>query len=435
MLSLKWLIKQNVPVLMKGNEWRIRRDAWLAGKEERAALAQVIRELFGVELRLESRYVVFHRAPSWSNDIEYAVECWGEGARLGILYYGADSSWGLIPSGALASILSSLGAEPVQVSHRGRLKGKSISIPPDVCRDRKYVLVRADDFIGVARVLDEEGCEVKVRDLAPSGFKPLAEPDPFDLLKYNEEVIETYASEAKSFIRSVYNEHARRGKIYVSFSGGADSTAVLYLAVEELGAERVVAVYSDTGLEFPQASEYVERVASKLGVELAVLKPSDSFLDEIRKRGLMSVEDRWCTSLLKLRPLREYYSREGARVYLDGARDYESSLRASTPRISENPALPGVLRALPIKSWPRILVQLYLLARKAELNPLYDRGFTRIGCVACPAMHKFELALSMKLLPRAHAEIIEASGLTVDEYLSMKWSSRRIYNKGGTNPL
>jgi 3'-phosphoadenosine 5'-phosphosulfate sulfotransferase (PAPS reductase)/FAD synthetase len=58
---------------------------------------------------------------------------------------------------------------------------------------------------------------------------------------------------AKAKIREWYSAHA--GKVYVSFSGGKDSTVLLHL-VRSMYPE-VPAVYSDTGLEFPEIRKFV----------------------------------------------------------------------------------------------------------------------------------------------------------------------------------
>ncbi len=431
MIGLSWSIEYNVPLIVNSEKapWKPRREVWLAGLWERKLLSDIVYEVFNVKIDFTNRHLVFHRVPAWVKNIHYAIEVFGEGARLGLIYYNANNQWSISPSGALASILDSLGLETIELKTSTRyVKGKKIGIDRSRCKERKeYVLVALKDHIGVARVLDPVECIIKVKDTAPRGFKLLNTPVASKLVELNTSIIEQYAGEAKKFIERVYGKYVGSGKIHVSFSGGADSTSVLVLAVEALGAERVVAVYSDTGLEYPESREYVEDLASKLGVELVVLKPEVSFIDEITKRGLMSVENRWCTELLKLRPLREYYTRRNVKIYLDGARDYESTLRAKTPRISENPALPGVLRALPIKKWPRILVQLYLLSRGVELNPLYDKGYSRIGCIVCPAMHKHELLLSYNQYSEIHEEIMKKTGLTREEYFSMKWTSRKIF--------
>ncbi|MEM1612575.1 MAG: phosphoadenosine phosphosulfate reductase family protein [Desulfurococcaceae archaeon] len=431
MHSLIWLTKQNVPVILRssGKGWKVRSDVWLAGRYEKEVLSSTIHGLSGVKVELDKRHIVFHRVPAWESKVEYAVEVFGEASRLGILYYGTDNKWHIIPSGALASILIGLGAEATDIAGKRDehwLKNKRVELGRG-CRGREYVLISTEKYAGVGKVLDADRCVVKVKDLVVRGFKLLAEPSPGDLVELNKATIEEAAEEAKGFIRRIYEKYVAPGKIHVSFSGGADSTAVLLLAVEELGAEKVVAAYSDTGLEYPETQEYVKKISSKLGVELLVLEPKTAFLEEIRKRGLMSVENRWCTLLLKLYPLKKLYENRGVRLYLDGARDYESALRARTRRIAENPALPRVYRALPIKSWPRLLVQLYLHSREVELNPLYDKGLSRIGCIVCPAMHKYELALSYSLYRNLHEEIIKACGFNVEEYLSMGWSGRRLF--------
>lgn len=87
------------------------------------------------------------------------------------------------------------------------------------------------------------------------------------------------------------------------------------------------------------------------------------------------------------------------------------------------------MRALPIKKWPRILVQLYLLSRGIELNPLYDKGYSRIGCIVCPAMHKHELLLSYNQYSEIHEEILKKTGLSREEYFSMKWTNRKLFTE------
>lgn len=429
MYALTWFVKQNIPVIVRGyiDAWRIRGDAWIAGLYERSILSEVIEKEFNIRLNFDRKYIVFHRVPSWSEKIDYVVEVFGEGARLGLLYYDLEDKWKIIPSGALASILIEHGAVDAELTDptKGYLKNKRVKLNEFNCRKKEYVLLKTKGYAGVGKVIDTVNCIIKVKDLAPLGFKLLNEPTEHDLINCNKQLVEEAAEEAKSFIHSIYREKISPGKIHVSFSGGADSAAVLSLAVEELGSSKVVAVYTDTGLEYPDTQKYVEKTVSKLGVELVVLKPSVPIIEEIRRRGLMNVENRWCTALLKLEPLRKYYEINNVKVYLDGARDYESTLRARTPRLSENPAIPGVIRALPIKKWPRILVQLYLKSRFLELNPLYDKGLSRIGCIICPAMHIYELDLSYQMYRSVHEEVLKITGINREDYLLMKWSGKR----------
>lgn len=68
------------------------------------------------------------------------------------------------------------------------------------------------------------------------------------------------------------------GQVYVSFSGGKDSTVLLHI-VREMYPE-VPAVYSDTGLEFPQIREFVKTVPN-----VTWLRPSMSFRKVIEIHG------------------------------------------------------------------------------------------------------------------------------------------------------
>lgn len=74
-----------------------------------------------------------------------------------------------------------------------------------------------------------------------------------------------------SFARIVEWYEHWDGKVYVSFSGGKDSTVLLDL-VRSIYPE-VPAVFFDTGLEFPELREFVLNTPN-----VRILKPKMSFL-------------------------------------------------------------------------------------------------------------------------------------------------------------
>ncbi|BEP17475.1 phosphoadenosine phosphosulfate reductase family protein [Pyrofollis japonicus] len=388
-----------VPVIgCRGSKacWRVRGDYWLAGRFEKNTLSRLIRRHFDVFLDLDNHHVVFHRIPAPTG--EYAVEVFAHAVRIGVLEYGSKG-WILHPSGALASVLASIGANYLQASSdKGRrLKGKKLRLGGEACNRKDWVLVGTDKWIGPAKVIDKENCIVKIKDLAPLGFKPLSPSEIDEAVEANTEIIGALASEAREFIRRVYARfQASRGKLYVAFSGGADSTALLELAREAVGGGNVVAVYVDTGMEHPETKAYVEKIVSIIGVDLEVVSAKLDPVELIARQGFMTRDNRWCTRLLKLEPLKEFYEKHGVRLVLDGARKWESTTRAKTPRLGENPLIPGVVRALPIYHWPRLAVQLFLAERNLPVNQLYNEGLVRIGCMACPAMHLYELHISYR---------------------------------------
>jgi 3'-phosphoadenosine 5'-phosphosulfate sulfotransferase (PAPS reductase)/FAD synthetase len=86
------------------------------------------------------------------------------------------------------------------------------------------------------------------------------------------------------------------GNVYVSFSGGKDSTVLLRL-VRELYPE-VPAVFIDTGLEYPEIKEFVKTIPNVI-----TLRPKMSFVEVIEKYGYPVVSkeqsgyiQQWCVA-------------------------------------------------------------------------------------------------------------------------------------------
>ena len=85
------------------------------------------------------------------------------------------------------------------------------------------------------------------------------------------------------------------GKVYVSFSGGKDSTVLLHI-VRQIYPD-VPAVYCDTGLEFPEVKEHVKRFEN-----VVVLRPKMSFREVLEKYG-------WCYPSKDVANVLEYAKR------------------------------------------------------------------------------------------------------------------------------
>ena len=84
-------------------------------------------------------------------------------------------------------------------------------------------------------------------------------------------------SMTKARIRQWVNEFGEDG-VYVSFSGGKDSTVLLHLVREMY--PRVPAVFCDTGLEYPEIREFVKTFDN-----VVWLRPKMNFRQVIEKYG------------------------------------------------------------------------------------------------------------------------------------------------------
>ena len=69
------------------------------------------------------------------------------------------------------------------------------------------------------------------------------------------------------------------GDVYVSFSGGKDSTVLVDLVRNKCGLTDVPIVFVDTGLEFPEIKEFAKRYAN------TILRPNQSFKEILTNTG------------------------------------------------------------------------------------------------------------------------------------------------------
>ena len=210
-------------------------------------------------------------------------------------------------------------------------------------------------------------------------------------------------------------------KILVQFSGGKDSQACLIKAVNDYGKDKVTAVFCDTGWEHTDTYVHIESVCQQLGVKLITLKSQKytDFVDmAVKKMRFPSTMARFCTSELKVIPMIDYIlSQNDSFIIIQGIRARESAARArydtecSYFKEYFNNEIKGLYhkRAVldwckthdasvlrPIFHWTAQEVIDYILANGQRPNPLYERGFSRVGCFPCIMCRKREIQLISK---------------------------------------
>lgn len=263
-----------------------------------------------------------------------------------------------------------------------RLGGKKVMVKTDLSDGP--VVVRMKDLLGVGQLHDGG---VRVRQIGK--VRPESRPDPSwgEVVRVNVPLLKDLERTAVRFIRQHMND---RPKVNVSFSGGKDSTVVLELA-RRAGVTDVF--YVDTGVEFPETVEFVRQCG------IPVVLHGKDFWKEVDTFGLPRKDNRWCCERLKLQPVKEYLSRQGPCVTVQGNRWYESFSRSTLPGVIENPFNRLQLNISPIRNWRALEVFLYLWWRKVPYNPLYEMGYERVGCYLCPAMLESEAARTREIHP------------------------------------
>lgn len=322
-----------------------------------------------IRKELEKGRAKIRLAAGWDPVDKAYVLSWHSGARLeGYSYSPAYDNFFIIGTsfkdimdkllnkeiGRNTLVLRKMGGE--HVIYSGEKICATLHIPDHGCRPRGYV--REVDAINVS--LDK-------------------------LLQVNNDVLRAFETVSKRFLERFRD---KVDVVAVPWSGGKDSTSALLLALDVFGPKRVVAVYVDTGVDFPQNREYVENLAKKLSVRLEKVEASV-------RQGLVSEglplpthKNRWCTAR-KLDALKSKLRElTGSVLVVVGDRDSESEPRSRRPPVREEE---GRIVVAPLKQWSSAHVQLYLLSRGVPLNPLYELGFYRLGCYICPALRSWEV--------------------------------------------
>ena len=219
------------------------------------------------------------------------------------------------------------------------------------------------------------------------------------------------------------------GDVYVSFSGGKDSTVLLDLVRSEF--PDVPAVFVDTGLEYPEIREFVKTVDN-----VVWLKPAISFKKVIEKYGYPviskkiamgvsryrntksklqkklrlygginptsgkqqhpTISQKWhylidapfkcseqCCRVIKKQPIKQYNKTSGRKAII-GTMASESRLRQMSylqqgcnSFESKNPT------SSPIAFWKEADIWDYIKAQNIPYCKIYDSGINRTGCMFC----------------------------------------------------
>lgn len=230
-------------------------------------------------------------------------------------------------------------------------------------------------------------------DLRGSGLKKV--------IQANKQILKEKEEEAILFLRDTFRKH--RIPAVVSFSGGKDSACALFLTRKV--RRNIPVLYLNTTLDFPQTVNYVHTLESQYKLNLTEIFPEHDFLELCTKLGPPSVFMPWCCRTQKFAPFNKYLNEHfpNGVLSVEGLRRFESNRRKDYKRVSANPAIPRKKTVCPILDWTSLDVWLYTLWKKIPINQMYEYGFNRMGCWACP--HR---GLShFKLSERTHPELMK----------------------------
>jgi thioredoxin-dependent adenylylsulfate APS reductase len=175
----------------------------------------------------------------------------------------------------------------------------------------------------------------------------------------------------------------RRFAVVTSFQ--AEGIVVLDLARRLDPGVRVLTL--DTGRLPEETYQVIEAVRTGMGLRVEVITPDPADVAAMvagHGPNLFHKDPalrRLCCHIRKVAPLDRALA--GVEAWATGLRRDGGPARAGTPKAEVDGAHGGIVKLNPLADWTRDQVWAYVRSHRLPVNPLYDRGYTSIGCAPC----------------------------------------------------
>ena len=162
----------------------------------------------------------------------------------------------------------------------------------------------------------------------------------------------------------------------ITSSFQAECVVLTHLLLER--RRDIPVLFLDTFHHFPQTLAYRDELAERWGLNLIVLKATEPAVGLWQREGVDA-----CCKRHKVEPL--FGALEGYDTWFTALRREQSPSRANLQEIEpfRLPSGKQLHRVAPIAAWTTRDVWRYAKAHNIPLLPLYELGYTSIGCEPC----------------------------------------------------
>lgn len=220
-----------------------------------------------------------------------------------------------------------------------------------------------------------------------------------NFIKINKIRYNYITNEAIEYIKEKIKDY-EIDEIFVSFSGGKDSTATSGLVMEALAQEPVIHIYGDTTIEMNDSANYIKEFRKQFpNMPFLVARNKDQdFYKLCEVIGPPSRLMRWCCTFFKTgaitKKIDSTFKDKKKLLSFQGLRRAESLARSSYDRESYTSKIGKQLTIAPIIDWLEMDVWLYILTKGLPFNDAYRKGYTRVGCYLCPNNSEWPMYLT-----------------------------------------
>lgn len=273
----------------------------------------------------------------------------------------------------------------------------------------------------------------------------------YEFLKQRQSLsLDSKINMSKRRIRAFYEK--LQGKVYIAFSGGKDSTVLLHL-VRSVYPD-IPAVFSDTGLEYPEIRKFVKTfdnvtvirpemsfkkvietygypvISKKVARQIRDLKnPTENnkatrklYLTGEKRDGTFSknfkLPQKWkflidapfkiseqCCNIMKKKPFQKYKKETGRHPYIGVMASDSEQRRASYMKTGCN-SFSNKIQSKPLAFWLRKDIDEYLEKFNLPYCNIYDKGVDHTGCIFCMfGVHLDKEPNRFQMLARTHPKL------------------------------
>jgi phosphoadenosine phosphosulfate reductase len=143
----------------------------------------------------------------------------------------------------------------------------------------------------------------------------------------------------------------------------------------------------DTGRLPEETHVMIDRVRDRYGIEVQVVSPDAADVQAmVGRHGANLFHQapdlrRLCCEVRKSRPLGRALA--GYDAWVTGLRRQQAETRSQTPVVAADPEHGRLMKIAPLAGWSKDQVWAYIGDHELPYHPLYDLGYTSIGCAPC----------------------------------------------------
>jgi len=183
------------------------------------------------------------------------------------------------------------------------------------------------------------------------------------------------------------------GQCFVAWSGGKDSTLVLYLARRHY--PDIPVIFNNTGVEYPETLKFVHRLKEEWNLNLTILRPEMTFWQCVERWGFpppsrfgtgnKKTGTPRCCYHLKEKPVIKFIRENNMKSSFVGVTAWESwgrRITAGKLGLCHFSKYYGLCRVRPILFFRPDEIWYLIREWNIPVNPIYEK-VPRVGCMTC----------------------------------------------------